>query len=118
MENNTCYVNNIKFKKSFQTDSDNTYKSKIYMKKRINGILTDELITDYEPLLTKYYRVVPIMHLYGLYIKIDDNTINVTQEIFLEEVILYKDETLNIKSKSVFQSSVNTNMLDDNDYEN
>lgn len=118
MENNICYLNNIKFKKSFQSDDENTYKSKIYLKKRINGELIDELITDYEELLMKYYRVIPIIHLYGLYLKVDNNTIYVTQELFLEEIVLYKDETLSVKPKSVIKSNINTILLDDHDYEN
>lgn len=115
LENNICYINNIKFKKSFKPDNENTYKSKIYLKKRVNGELIDELITDYDSLLMKYFRVVPIIHLYGLYLKVDDNTVYVTQELFLEEILLYNDNTF-IKSKPI--SNINTIMLNDNDYKN
>jgi hypothetical protein len=117
MENNLCYINNIKFKKMFQQNNENTYKSKNYLKKRINGELIDEPTTDYESLLMKYYRVVPIIHLYGLYLKVDNNIIYVTQELFLEEILLYKDDTLYVKPKSIMKSNVNTIMLNDNDYE-
>lgn len=115
--NNIYYINNIKFKKSFLTDDENSYKSKIYIKKRINNELKDELITNYETLLKKYYRTISVIHLYGLYIKVENNIVNITQNLYLEKALLYKDSSLFAKPKNDEKSGIDTIMLHDDDYE-
>lgn len=115
--NNIYYINNIKFKKSFSVDDENPYKSKIYMKTRVNNELTDELITNYEPLLKKYYRTITVIHLYGLYIKVENNIVNITQILYLEKVLFYKDKSLFTNPSNEEKSGINTTILHDDDYE-
>lgn len=112
--NNILYINNIRFKQSFK--NTDISKTKVFFKKPVNGEITDELITDYEDIVNKFYKIIPVLHLSALYIKVKDDKITISQDIFLEEAVIYKDSDSIKKPVIENKTIINTSNLNEDDY--
>jgi hypothetical protein len=111
---NTVYLNNIRFKQSFK--NTDISKTTIFLKKPVNGEIIDELITDYEDIVNKFYHIIPVLHLSALYIKFTDNKISISQDVFLEEAVIYKNKPVIKKTEIKPITIINTSNLNEDDY--
>lgn len=110
-KDNKIYINNIKIKLNY--NDRNIINSKIYLKEKNNN----NLITNYENITNKYFHIIAIFHLVGIYIKQHDSYIEIFPDLYLDESILYKTK----QSEKTFPSNsslINQKLnIDDDDYD-
>lgn len=111
--NNKLYINNVKIKNDYKNKT--IIKSNIQLKHFNNGIYELEKIDNYEMLQNKYFHIMPIFLLTGLYIKKKNDKIEIFHDLYLEDAIIYKiNDTNGNISKSKFD--IENFTINDEDY--
>jgi hypothetical protein len=89
-KNNAFYFNNIKFN-YFIKNNDKKIISKIYIKKKQDGIINTVLMTEeeIEQCINTGFYILPVVSLKTLYIKRQNKTLNVYPHFYLYSVTLY-----------------------------
>lgn len=111
---NNGYINNIRFKYNYKNLDEKIFKTKILLKiNKGNEIITEE-IKNHDRIINKKYHILPVLHLSSLFIKIDNNIINVYPQIYIEQLTLYGKNQLPMDNKIIdFEIDENTYLYND-----
>jgi nitrogen regulatory protein PII len=114
------YINNVRFNYYFN-NNNKKLATKIILKKVKDNKIIDEIIkeSNINKIVNKKYHILPVLHFSSLFIKVDNNEINIYPQLYIKQIILYKAniDTVNkynlksniVEDDYIFESDNETN---------